>query len=156
MATLEERFLNKVVKTDYCWIWTGAKSNGYGYIGYKDKVKKAATVSYELWVGEVPSGLKLDHTCHNIDKDCLGGKDCKHRACVNPIHLEPVSNRVNLLRGKTIAAENAKKIYCINGHLLSGDNVHLQKEKSGKYYRRCRECNKIKAREYRALLKGNR
>jgi hypothetical protein len=93
-----ERFWSKVEKDgpvpDYeptlgkCWIWTGAKNNK-GYGNYRLLHMKWATtahrVSYELCVGEIPNGLYLDHLC-------------RVRSCVNPNHLEPVSNTENIHR----------------------------------------------------------
>lgn len=42
---------------------------------------------YELLVGPIPPGLQIDHLCRN-------------KICVNPAHLEPVTHRENLMRGK--------------------------------------------------------
>jgi hypothetical protein len=70
-----------VVDTGYatpCWIWLLAKNNcGYGN-------HRAA---YERRYGAVPEGLSLDHLCG-------------HRDCINPDHLEPVSQAENCRRGR--------------------------------------------------------
>lgn len=84
---LEPRFFSKVEKQHHgCWVWKAAKSEkGYGYFGFKGKVYKAHRVSWFLKHGVFPS-LQLDHLCRNT-------------SCVNPDHLEEVSNRENQIRG---------------------------------------------------------
>lgn len=71
-----------------CWEWTGLfNSNGYGYVWNKGKNRVAHRVVYELAVGQIAEGLLLDHRCTN-------------RACVHPLHMEPVTPRENTLRGR--------------------------------------------------------
>ena len=88
-----------------CWVWQGSiGSNGYGRIrerrnGGTGRNVKAHRWMYEQLVGPIPAGLDLDHTCHNADASCAGGPTCPHRRCVNPAHLEPVTNAQNAQRG---------------------------------------------------------
>ena len=129
--TAEERFWRKVRKDpNGCWEWQGAKGQGYGNFYLHGKFPRAHRYAYELLVGPIPDGLTLDHLCRN-------------RACVNPDHLEPVTQKVNTLRGEGLAAQNARKTHCPEGHPLNGDNLYQQ---PGNGYRRCRECGKIKDR----------
>ena len=103
--------------------------NGYGQFGVDGKTVLAHRWYYESMVGPIPEGLDLDHLC-------------RVRRCVNPAHLEPVSRRVNLLRGsrKTNQGE------CKNGHPLFGDN--LKPTKDGR--RQCRQCQVQAQRRYKA------
>jgi len=67
---------------DGCWEWQRRVTDGYG--NYKGR--RAHRVAYELTLGAVPAVQVLDHLCRN-------------RRCVRPTHLEPVSQRVNAIRG---------------------------------------------------------
>ena len=98
-----ERFCQKFrVDDDGCWVWVGQlTTNGYAKIrpeGGRLNHQRGHLWAYRHWKGEVPEGLELDHLCHTRDLGCAGGK-CKHRRCVNPDHLEPVTHRENVIRG---------------------------------------------------------
>lgn len=74
-APIEERFWNKVRKTDDCWFWTGSKSDrGYGKIYWNGKTVRANRVSWELHFGPIPEDQDVLHKCDNP-------------ACVRPDHL---------------------------------------------------------------------
>lgn len=107
----QERFWNKVNKTESCWNWTSATNGfGYGLFWSFGKMVTAHRFSYELARGPIPKGLTLDHLCRNT-------------ICVNPDHLEPVTMRENILRGQSPTAINARKSYCVNGHELTDENL---------------------------------
>lgn len=125
--SLENRFWAKVNKTESCWIWTAYKSpDGYGRFACYGTVKMAHRVSYELNIGKIPLGLTIDHLC-------------RLRSCVNPGHMEVVTNRENILRGNTIAARYASRDACHRGH-------KFPLSESGK--RVCQECNKQNSHEW--------
>lgn len=70
-----------------CWLWdAGHNDYGYGIFYINGKLRCAHCVTYELYVGEVPEGLELDHKC-------------RIPCCVNPDHLEPVTHAENVRRG---------------------------------------------------------
>ena len=71
-----------------CWNWQlFVSARGYGRSGGKDHSSSLAhRVVYERLVGPIPEGLQLDHLCRNP-------------RCVNPAHLEPVTQNVNQRRG---------------------------------------------------------
>lgn len=131
--TPRQRFDALVMRTDGCWLWQGgADHRGYGSFWRDGKGRLAHRESYEMHVGPIPSGMQLDHLCRTP-------------RCVRPDHLEPVTGRVNLLRGSGFAAVNAAKTHCIHGHLLAGDNLRIDRE--GK--RRCEECRRERNRRWR-------
>jgi hypothetical protein len=118
-----------VDKTQDCWNWTGALDNGYGRFqgGPRgSKVHRAHRLAYELLVGPIPEGLVLDHLCRN-------------RRCVNPDHLEPVTNRINVLRGEGWAASRARQTHCIHGHEFTPANTYVDPKRGT---RGCRECRR--------------
>jgi hypothetical protein len=72
-----------IVSASGCWLWQGyLNADGYGSLGHR----AAHRLYYERHVGAIPPGLTLDHTCGV-------------RSCVNPDHLEPVTQGENVRRG---------------------------------------------------------
>jgi hypothetical protein len=71
-----------------CWKWLKCLSpEGYGrYLKGKGN-QYSHRVYYEKAHGPIPKGMDLDHLCRNP-------------FCVNPDHLEPVSHKENVRRGK--------------------------------------------------------
>jgi len=126
-----QRFFAKVLKTDNCWIWTGAKYyKGYGHIRVNGKLIHSHRMSYELFKGEIPMSYVIDHLCRNP-------------SCVNPDHLEAVTNRQNVLRGNSFCANEARQTHCKNGHEFTFANT-----KRTKLGRNCRTCAKEWRRRY--------
>jgi len=150
----EDRFWAKVAKTDDgCWTWTGANARG-GYGSYKTRARtfRAHRYAYEAVRGPIPAGLYLDHLCHNADPTCPGGDTCKHRRCVNPDHLEPVTPHENVLRGLATAALNAAKTHCPQGHEYTPENTYRIKPSPNKHHgaRSCRACRRLATARYDA------
>ncbi len=125
-----------------CWLFAGAiNSSGYGVIWPNHRKSQLAhRVIYEHVVGLVPKGLHLDHLCRN-------------RACINPAHLEPVTPRVNILRGDGLAAKNFTKTECKHGHYFSDSNTYIRFRR-GIPTRDCRECHRIASLKYYYKVKG--
>lgn len=121
--------------------------NGYGRIRGSVKGVEyhffAHRRIYEMLRGPVPDDLTLDHLC-------------RVRHCVNPAHLEPVSNRENVLRGVGPTAENARRTHCRRGHPFAGKNLILTPASDGTsgVWRGCRECVNARRRERRKEARG--
>lgn len=113
-----------------CWIYTGALTKkGYGQItsgtkregNYKNY--RAHKLSYEYFVSPIPENLVLDHKC-------------RVRSCVNPDHLEIVTQKVNIHRGEGTAGKNIRKTHCIRGHEFTLENTQV--ESKGRHCKACK------------------
>ena len=113
-----------------CWLWiAGLQTDGYGIFRIKKPKWRWAVAhrwSYENFRGAIPFGLTLDHLC-------------RVRLCVNPQHLEPVTNRENILRGIGVTAKNARKTHCKRGHSFDEENIYHRPGKNGRACRMCRK-----------------
>jgi len=132
-CSAEIAFWEHVEKTETCWIWRGYLQNGYGYFaaGETRKWTRASGYAYRLLVGPVPDGLVLDHLC-------------KNPPCVNPAHLEPVTQQINVLRSEGRAAKNAGKTHCPAGHEYTPENTYISKQRT----RGCVICRRQRSQEW--------
>jgi hypothetical protein len=108
-----ERFLEKVNMTGSCWLWKAhLTDDGYGWFRWWGGTK-AHRFSYEKFKGKIPDGLVIDHIC-------------RVRHCVNPAHLQLLTNKQNVLLGIGSPALNARKTHCKRGHELIGNNFEIR------------------------------
>lgn len=113
-----------------CWVWLGSLHEaGYGRFDHGRKRLRAHIVAFVLWRGPVPEGRVLDHLCRN-------------RACTNPDHLDPVTQRVNILRGENHVADRARRTHCPAGHPYDEANTY----RDGLNRRYCRACRRERSR----------
>jgi hypothetical protein len=90
-----------VISENGCWIWQRSiAESGYGQASVKRRPVLAHRLYFERYKGPIAKGLQVDHQCHNKDLACAGGRQCLHRRCVNPNHLEAVTPVGNLRRGR--------------------------------------------------------
>lgn len=132
-----------------CWLWTRALSEGYGVMGTDRRVVRVHRFLYEILRGPIPDGLELDHLCHSNDDTCAGGTTCRHRRCVNPWHLQPVTTKENADRATRTRINGrhlAHRTHCKNGHEFTPENTRITSRGS----RTCRQCNAESARRRRA------
>lgn len=115
-----------------CWIWQGCPDEkGYGGFACRERAYKAHRLSYTIFVGPIPPDLVIDHLCRT-------------RNCVNPEHLEPVTDVENIRRGEAITIIQDRKTHCKYGHPFSGDNLRVdvsrRRGRQASTRRRCKEC----------------
>lgn len=124
-----------------CWLWLATLNNmGYPQLAVAQKkngtsTKLAHRLSYEWFKGPIPKGKVLDHLC-------------RLPCCVNPDHLEPVTQRINVLRGSSLFALNAAKTHCNRGHELTAENTYSPPPRTGgrRPYRQCKICRSANRR----------
>lgn len=124
-------------------------TQGYGIISLKKKHSAAHRVVFEMWIGPVAPGLVVDHTCHNKAaklRQCSGGKECLHRMCCNPEHMEVKTNRENITASPISAVWNQRGKYlthCWRGHEFTPENTYNPPNGGS---RACKECRRMNLR----------
>jgi hypothetical protein len=111
-----------------CWL-VPPKANGYAYLSVDNRQVSAHRFVYERLVGPIPDGMQIDH---------VHARGCRHRNCVNPEHLEPVTQAENLRRWAESVTE------CPQGHPYDETNTYWRKDRPG--HRQCRACASSKNR----------
>lgn len=112
-----------------CWLWmSNTNALGYGRFSVvRDGTRRMIAAhrwAYERFVGPIPDGLVLDHLC--LVKNC-----------VNPNHLEAVTQPENARRApRNATTVNLRKTHCPEGHPFSGPNLYV----SPRGWRYCRKC----------------
>lgn len=127
-----DRFMSKTEKTKDCWLFNGSKSNGYGQFWIGKKKFLAHRWIYERLIGEIPHGLQIDHLCRN-------------RGCVNPDHLEVVTNQEQQRR------KSESQTHCKHGHEFTKENTYLYNNK-----RNCRACGRRRGLINYYMHRGNK
>lgn len=150
---LPERFWKKVIIKDCgysspCWHWTGSLNNN-GYASFRIKPHKTSghRAVYLQMVGEIKEGLVIDHMCRN-------------RACMNPTHLQAVTQKQNLStaiglgeKGMVYLAKineiHKAKTHCPQGHKYTDANTYWEERGTFKsrHCKTCRDANVRKLRE---------
>lgn len=125
--TVEDRFWAKVrvIPCGGCWEWQGHLAGG-GYGGFSDgRNVYAHRWAYEHLIAPIPDGLQIDHLCRN-------------RACVNPAHLEPVTQTENQMRG----LKGSLVTHCPQGHPYDEENTRWRKDRPNG--RGCITCDRVR------------
>ena len=114
-------------------------SRGYGNLRINGKTLKVHRYAWMLLRGPIPNDYPLDHLC-------------RIKNCVNPDHLEPVPQRVNVVRGIGPTAINARKTHCVNGHEFTPENTYRRSDGD----RECQTCRADLWRKQRARRRARR
>ena len=123
-----------------CWVWTAAKAGpeyktpGRGYSAFylDGRLTSGHRASYQLFKGPIPDGMTIDHLCRNT-------------LCVNPDHLEVVTQGENTARGFSAGPNAARTGTCHRGHPYDEENTYVRPDGRG---RDCRECRRAVMDEY--------
>jgi len=135
-----DRFWSKVEPepNSGCWLWVGGcNREGYGRINLGRRglgVMLAHRFSFERFRGPLPvwPAAALDHLC-------------RIRSCVNPAHLEIVTQSENWKRGQSWNARARLEGRCLRGHPYTEASTFER----GNGFIYCRQC----VREDRAARK---
>jgi hypothetical protein len=114
------------------WIWLGSTNpGGYGTFNIGKRKGGAHRLSWELRNGPIPKDLVIDHLCRTP-------------RCVNPDHLEPVTQAENLRRGMSPTWTAIRDGKCRKGHPIT-DPTNLWIGPTGE--RKCRACMKLNRKQ---------
>lgn len=130
----------KQVNTNDCWLFAGTiDKQGYGRIKVtRESSREVHRLVYLDWIGEIPKGLVIDHLCRN-------------RSCINPEHLDPVTIKENILRGREARFGSRADTECGNGHKYKNNSFYVRTDNGSK---RCRQCENLRHKlRYHKVIK---
>ena len=153
-SRLPARIWRKVVRDSGsdCWVWLGARiTSGYGSVGWAGRSMLIHRVAYTELVGPIPEGLTIDH---------VAASGCIHKTCLNPAHLEPVTNAENMSRAWDVRGRakpyvprtfpvrmvidgeevlrKGFRTHCPRGHEYTEENTYINKTSGERVCRTCR------------------
>jgi hypothetical protein len=115
------------VASNGCIVWRGPLLNsGYGAANVAGMKTTAHRVALSAW----------------SERD-LSGLQCRNRLCINPLHLEAVTQRQNMQRTPSAMATR-----CKHGHDLTVETTYIKANG-------CRSCRRCNARRQSELRKAN-
>lgn len=130
--SVRERLLERSIPEPNtgCWFWLGSlDGKGYGQMSVEGRLRRTHRLAYEEFVGPIPAGLEPDHLCRTP-------------ACINPLHLEPVTHAENARRSE-YARRRRNQIICKRGHDLADARL------TPAGHRACRPCAADRLRRWR-------
>ena len=139
----EDKFDDRVLRTEDHWLWTGYVDPRDGYGRFKPRhaepAQLAHRLAYERWVGPIPDDKPvIDHVNHAW----------RHKRCVRPTHLEAITHEENIRRGNSPAGKNSRLTHCPRCGDPLDDPAFATQRKDGS--RRCLRCQREEHARYRA------
>lgn len=125
-----------------CWLWIAQlDAFGYGRLFHSpNRSTLAHVISWEIVNGSVPNGLELDHLC-------------RVRHCINPVHLEAVTQLVNCMRGNGRMARQARATHCVHGHPFDEVNTEYYIDPQNfRVHRICLTCRQLNNLRHRTKV----
>ncbi len=116
----DDRFLSRITESGDCWLFDVNTVSAYKTFKHQGREWRAHRWSYTRFVGPIPDGLQLDHTCEN-------------KSCVRPEHLEPVTNAENQRR------RVMRAVRCKNGHDLTAPGAYRLTSTGARFCKQCRK-----------------
>ena len=139
LGDLPERIRNRITVDEHHGCWRGSKTEDpFQYAAIDGQ--QLHRVVYELLVGEIPPKHVLDH---------VKRRGCHWNSCCLPSHLDPVTSRVNVLRGTSFAAVNFAKTECATCG-CAFDLINTYFRPNG--HRDCRCCIRARVAKYRGRV----
>lgn len=124
-----------------CVEWTAAATaKGYGIFGIGQTLYRAHRISV-VWSTQkaIPSGMDVDHLCSNP-------------RCVEPLHLEVVDRRTNIIRSSAKGAAAAGEEVCQRGHDLLAPRAWAEQPDGSRLCRLCRNVRWVSYNRRRGKL----
>ncbi len=119
-----------------CWLFKGNLApNGYGQMWANGVHWMTHRYMWTAMRGPIPEGMTIDHLC-------------RVRRCVNPQHMELVTQKENNRRGDGWAGRHARKTHCVHGHEFTVANTYWYL-RQGNHVRACRACMQRLDREHK-------
>lgn len=138
-----ERFVEDIAfePMSGCWLWIGQRLSdrhggpSYGRIAQDSKRVPAHRLFYITERGPIPEGMVLDHLC-------------LMPCCVNPFHLEIVTDAEN--KRREIMRRKREQTHCKRGHEFTPENTRV----FGNNQRECRQCARDRASAFHAARRA--
>lgn len=126
---------NCKINENGCWEYQArSKGGGYCQFSVNNKHVYVHRFMYEYYYDNIDYSLVIDHICRNP-------------RCVNPDHLQQITQAENVHRGFT-GINMSSKTHCPQGHEYNKENIYLYKSKKGLFSRHCKICNKDTQKRY--------
>lgn len=143
------RFMSHVEKqSSGCWEWQGKHQwldprkrtpHLYGLVIHRQKRTFAHRHSYELFVGPIPQGMFVLHSCDNPP-------------CVNPDHLRVGTMKDNGADMSDRGRAHCQSVtHCKQGHEYTPENTVYSRQRNDRLRRHCRICRRDAWRKHQGF-----